>query len=378
MSMSQTLPFLYATGTYYEVGFSIGSTFAERINRFWNESEGVSKYDIPFHETSRGQEYFNAALKVCEMNFPQYIQEIKGMADGAKMPFDHLFMLNISKEVQNVLVKVPSVTKEKTGCSDVFLNRPTVKILGHNEDCDPKIKKYGYMVSVRILDEQGVRELESFTSYCYPGVLPGTAVSFNRYGMVFTIDGLYTDYIIETAPPRQFLNRSIIKAHSLDELIELIKNPGFGVAYGFAVNVVDITNPTDFWSIEVGPQANVSLFHVHTIAEEKDSSKPCHYYHINQYKHLNIQETAELKSSKFRTKRTEELPPPNSLHDVLCVLGDQENMEYPIYRTKRSTDKSATALTAIVDVNKNRIDFYTENPSREKAVPLFHLNILDV
>ncbi|KAH9523697.1 hypothetical protein Btru_040674 [Bulinus truncatus] len=300
------------------------------------------------------------------------------MADGAKMPFDYLFLLNISKEVRNVLVKVPNISKEKSGCSDVFINRPTCKILGHNEDCDPKIKKCGYMVSVRILDDQGIKELESFTAYCYPGVLPGTAVSFNRHGMLFTVNGLYADFVVETAPPRQFLNRSIIKARSFDEAIELIKNPGYGVAYGFAVNIVDINNPTDMWSVEVAPQAKVSLYHVQTVSEEKDSTKPCHYYHINNYKHLNVQEAPDLKSSMARTKRTEELPPPKNFRDVLNILGDQENMDYPIYRTKRSTDKSLTVITVVADVMKNRIYFYTENPSKEKIVPLFHLNILDI
>lgn len=48
-----------------------------------------------------------------------------------------------------------------------------------------------------------------------------------------------------------FLNRNIIKARSLDEAVELIENKGFGVAYGFTVNIADVRNPKDMWSIEV-------------------------------------------------------------------------------------------------------------------------------
>uniref|UniRef100_A0A2C9KS79 Peptidase C45 hydrolase domain-containing protein n=1 Tax=Biomphalaria glabrata TaxID=6526 RepID=A0A2C9KS79_BIOGL len=375
-NMSKSLLLLYTTGTYYEVGYSIGSTFSERINRYWNESESLIKCDLPFYETLRGQEYFNTALKVCEMNFPQYIQEIRGLADGAKMPFDHVFKLNLAKEVRHLSNNLPIAYKEKSGCSDVYLNTPTVKILGHNEDCDFEIEKYAYMVSVRIVDDQSGTELENFTSFCYPGELPGTTVAFNRHGMVFTANALYAEDTIETAPPRQFVNRSLMKARSIDEVIELIKNPGFGVAIGFSLNVVDIKNPTCMWSVEVGPHANVSLVHVLTIAEEKDPSKSGHYYHVNNYRHLEIEATPDYESSIARTKRIEELPPPSNKHEVKCLLGDQDNHEYPIYRTKCPPDILATALTAIVDVKKNRIDFYLDNPSRD-VLPLFYFNVLN-
>nr|KAI8754424.1 acyl-coenzyme A:6-aminopenicillanic-acid-acyltransferase 40 kDa form-like [Biomphalaria glabrata] len=348
------------------------------MSRFWSESENLIRCDLPFYETPRGQDYFNTALKVCEMNFPQYIQEIKGMADGAKMPFDRLFKLNISKEVRHLSKNFPFAYKERSGCTDIYLNTPTVKILAHNEDCDFKIDTYAYMVSVRIVDDQSGTELENFTSFCYPGELPGTAIAFNRHGLVFTGNALYAEHVIETATPRQFINRSLMKARSIDEVIELIKNPGFGVAIGFSLNVVDIKNPTCMWSVEVGPHANVSLVHVLTIAEEKDPSKSGHYYHVNNYRHLEIEEIPGFMSSIARSKRIEELPPPSTKHEVKCLLGDQDNQVYPMYRTKCPPDVLATALTAIVDVNKNRIDFYSENPSREKAVPLFHLNVYDL
>lgn len=34
MALGQALPVLYVAGTHYEVGYNIGSTFAERIKRY--------------------------------------------------------------------------------------------------------------------------------------------------------------------------------------------------------------------------------------------------------------------------------------------------------------------------------------------------------
>ncbi|XP_059151917.1 beta-alanyl-dopamine/carcinine hydrolase-like isoform X2 [Physella acuta] len=375
----QSLPVLYASGTHYQVGFTVGQTFASNIKRFLAESTGVQEIDIPFYNSDQGKNHFNSMLEICKTNFPQYVQEIQGMADGAGINFDDLFKLSLSKEVHNILAKEPAKAKvkEMAGCTDIFINKPTCKILGHNEDCDPKIKPYGYILSACILDDED-KEVENFTAYCYPGVLPGTAFSFNKHGMVFTVDGLYPNFIVPNAPPRMFLNRNIIKARSLDEAVELIENKGFGVAYGFTVNIADVRKPKEMWSIEISPQANASLYHIHKVSEQSDTQEPCHYIHINSFKHLTTPQVSKLRSSEARTKRTEELPAPENREDVLNMLGDEGNQDFPIYRTPRPTDLSITACTVVFDLLRNRADVYTDNPSKEKTSPLLHFSILDL
>ncbi|CAG5117501.1 unnamed protein product [Candidula unifasciata] len=378
MAGGQALPVLYVAGTHYEVGYKIGVTFAERIRSFWNESTYLHTIDIPFSKTSKGRAYFESTLEVCKNNFPDFVRELQGIADGAGMPFDNIFMLNISKEVQNVLsdnsLQQQNAT-ETAGCTDVIINSPTCKLIGHNEDCDPKIKPYGYIVSARILDAIG-KEVESFTAYCYPGFLAGTALSFNKSGMVFTVDGLYTDFVVHGASPRIFLNRSIIRARTFEEAVKLIKNNGYGVAYGFTVNIADVKSPRDIWSVEVCPQAKVSVIDIQTISEVADPDKNCHYIHCNNFLHLKTSEIPNLVSSVARQTRAEEFPAPKKQADVLAILGDETNQEYPIYRTVRPTDYSSTSFTGIVDILHNRVEIYVENPILEGVVPLIHFNIM--
>ncbi|BFY99623.1 hypothetical protein BsWGS_02663 [Bradybaena similaris] len=379
MAGGHALPVLYVVGTHYEVGYNIGITFAERIKSFWNESENIHRIDVPFSKTSAGKAYFESALEVCKKNFPQYVSELLGISDGAGMPFYNIFMLNISKEVQNVLADnslQQLKATETAGCTDVLINSSTCKIIGHNEDCDPAIKPYGYFVCATIVDEHR-NEVENFTAYCYPGFLAGTSISFNKYGMVFTVDGLYTDFIVHGAPSRIFLNRSIIKARTFEEAIELIKNKNYGVAYGFTVNIADVKSPTTMWSVEVCPQAEVSMIHVQTVSEVADPLKDCHYIHTNSFQHLKTSEVPNLTSSVARFKRAEEVPPPKSRDDVLAILGDETNEQYPIYRTVRPTDYSSTSFTGIADILRNRVDIYVENPSLESVLPLIHFSIMD-
>ncbi|BFY99625.1 hypothetical protein BsWGS_02665 [Bradybaena similaris] len=308
MALGQALPVLYVVGTHYEVGYNIGSTFAERIKSFWNESPDIQTIDVPFSKTPSGKAYFESALEVCKNNFPEYVRELQGISDGAGMPFDNIFMLNITKEIPNGLVdnslQLQNAT-ETAGCTDVLINSSTCKIIGHNEDCDPISKLYGYFVSATILDENR-KEVESFTAHCYPGFLAGTTLSFNKYGMVFTIDFLYNDFIVHGAPSRIFLNRTMIKARTFEEAIELIKNKNYGVSYGFTVNIADIKSPTTMWSVEVCPQAEVSAIHVQTVSEVADAHKNCHYIHTNTCQHLKTTELPYLNSSLARSKRAEE------------------------------------------------------------------------
>lgn len=62
--------------------------------------------------------------------------QIQGIADGAGLPFEDIFTLNISKEVHNVLSQDSlrqRKVKEVAGCTDIFVNTPACKIIGHNE-----------------------------------------------------------------------------------------------------------------------------------------------------------------------------------------------------------------------------------------------------
>ena len=211
---------LTTRGTFYDVGYNVGLNFSERIKLYFAESDNIQDKLLPFYDSRAGRDYYEQSLQVCQDCFPQYVREVRGTADGAGLSFEHVFMANVSKEVYNVLfskwkkgedvVEEPMTQskdrnvgshpssdtpfQENFGCSDVFINRPGYQYIVHNEDCDPMIKPYGYLLSAEI-EEDGLKE--QFTSFCYPGFLPGCAFSFNMHGLSMSIDGLYPDYIVK-------------------------------------------------------------------------------------------------------------------------------------------------------------------------------------
>jgi hypothetical protein len=48
--------------------------------------------------------------------------------------------------------------------------------------------------------------------------------------------------------------------------------------------------------------------------------------------------------------------------DVLSILGDQEDEQYPLYRTATAPDTEATFCTALFDLDARRLRIYTGHP----------------
>lgn len=288
---------LSTRGTFYDVGYNVGVSFSRQLQCFFAESKDIQNKLLPFYDSSFGRQYFEESLKVTQECFPRYIREVQGMSDGSGIPFAHLFMNNVSKEVYNVLLdplykekeslQKNKADKEKSidnfGCSDVFINRPDLKVIVHNEDCDPLMKPYGYLLSADIEDD-GVKE--EFSAFYYPGYLPGCAFGFNVHGLTISVDGLYPDKITRNSPGRIFLNRALLSAKNIQDACHILENEPFGTSFAFCANIS--TAEHEMYSIEVGPNKPKSDLHIYQIQEQSDVSKPCHYYHFNSYQHLPV------------------------------------------------------------------------------------------
>ncbi|KAK3580208.1 hypothetical protein CHS0354_017993 [Potamilus streckersoni] len=367
---SHILPLLFTRGTHYEVGYSIGSVFKDRIRKYFHSSSHVQSRLLRFYDTQWGRDIFAEYLVGGENCFPQYLTEIRGIADGCGMSFEHIFLLNISKEVYNVhLAEMEAkLLNHVHGCSTVFLNRPDIKILAHNEDCDPAIRPYGYLVNVNVI-EPGAKSgtvkcnEEHFFAFSYPGTLPGNAFGCNKHGLIFSINSLSAKNACLGSPTRYLINRALMSASSVDEVIRIARNHDYGSAYGYNINLASL-NKKEMWSIEVAPGKTECPLEVTNIDEQHDVNKPCHYFHFNHYQHLKgIEERSGLNSTFARAKRAEQIAPPRNVKEVKTILGDTQNSNYPIFRRPSTTDDATTVYTGVFDILQETVEVYAENPN---------------
>lgn len=72
-----------------------GRTFANLIQNLVKTSNLLERY-ISVYETIRGREVYEETLAAVRKDFPQYIKELEGTADGAKVPFYKVNILAIT------------------------------------------------------------------------------------------------------------------------------------------------------------------------------------------------------------------------------------------------------------------------------------------
>ncbi|OWF42295.1 uncharacterized protein LOC110461356 [Mizuhopecten yessoensis] len=369
-----SMPILHVRGNHYEVGYQTGTAFQNRIKLFYQRSQLVQEKLLPFYSQRRGREIAEVYLRGARDNFPHLIREIQGMADGVGMAFEDIFILNIANEVYNChFNEMQSWPPESDnlGCSDIMINTPEVKMIGHNEDCDPVSKTCGYIVSAQVIEDSTD---EKFTVFSYPGSLPGNTFAFNQHGMIFACNGLYPKTAILGATPRFFLNRSMMTATTVEHALQIGKNVGGGCAVGFNLNIGNWKHPCEMWGLEIGPGEKESKVHLHTFKEQgNNSDTPC-YMHTNNYKHLHVVEIDNLASSEARMKRILEFKAPSTGHEMKMILGDTKNDKYPIFRTPSATDSGETVVTALFDLKDRKVDVYMDNvkfaPSPFFSLPL--------
>jgi len=93
--------------------------------------------------------------------------------------------------------------------------------------------------------------------------------------------------ILRNAPGVKLVMRSLVRARDVPDVIRMAKNAPHGVAYGFTVNVS--TRDGQMTSVEVGPGKPEGKVHVYDVSHKgKKPQAPCHYYHFNAYKHLDV------------------------------------------------------------------------------------------
>ncbi|KAF2349520.1 hypothetical protein FHG87_019725 [Trinorchestia longiramus] len=84
------IPILYTSGTYYDVGYDVGRTFRGLIEDFLENFDFFQKSLLPAYATPQGKAAYESGLAVARKNFPQYVREIQGTADGARVEFHHV------------------------------------------------------------------------------------------------------------------------------------------------------------------------------------------------------------------------------------------------------------------------------------------------
>ncbi|XP_048236424.1 uncharacterized protein LOC124143258 [Haliotis rufescens] len=171
------------------------------------------------------------------------------------------------------------------------------------------------------------------------------------------------------AVPCGLVLRAAMAVRSQAELESLILSEGTGVGYGYNLNYGNTQDEVqtlvsyEVAPLENQPRAMVSKYTVGCEGVSNNTNTTGRYFHFNLYNHMDVEQMTSLMISSYhRQARVAQLPEVRFLDDILYVLGDTYDTDYPIYRTARPPDVFSTITTALFDLTYCNLYIYVDNP----------------
>ena len=205
-------------GSPYDIGLGLG--------RFGRDAVHQRLRPLPLWQSLAalaGSDVANAMQARVEADFPRIWEEIRGLADGLELPVEEVFLWNCRGD----FVRPQSVD----GCTTVFGRSAEGWLIAHNEDGLPSLD--GACGLLQATPENGM----AFTSFVYPGSIPGHTFAVNAAGLVSTVNNIRPTRI-PAGLPRQVLARAVLECANLDEAVSVLSSVGRAGAFHHALGQV--------------------------------------------------------------------------------------------------------------------------------------------
>lgn len=287
----------------------------------------------------RGTERLRALEAAARAVRPRYVRELEGIADGAGVAFETVFLWNCRGD----LPESGGGTRRggAAGCTTVAVPRWEGRsaLVAHNEDDEPALHGHCRIVDVRPDDGPG------FVSFYSPGLIPGHAFAVNRAGLVQTVNDVRPeDRAIGV--PRHLVCRAVLDCMELDDAVACIRDTCR--ASGFHHSLA-----------RAGDRRLLSVEAPASGCEVVEVGAP--RVHTNHLLHERFAHTPQAiaASSRSRQVRAEALIAGGALDqgDPLCVLGDVGGRLPIRRREKGSGDAGFTLATAVFRIAEGGVDY---------------------
>ena len=324
---TERLAFIRLSGSPYEVGLGLGRFGAAAVH-------GHLVRTPAWHRLMRLRDDPRVAgmQRAVQERFPRYWDEVRGLADGLGLAFDEVFAWNARGDIRALA---------PDGCTTVQIPG-TTNVIAHNEDGDPGFA--GRCALAHVASEGGIE----FTSFVYPGSIPGHTFAVNAAGLVQTINNVRA-LDGGAGLPRMVITRAVLDTGGLDAAVALVRSAeragGFHQTLGQA-------GDARLFSLEFTGTRFVAV----SIAAPS--------IHANHLVHEETGRASQIVtgSSGARQRRGAALIGGHRVGDpeeaALAVLWDTADPELPIHRLDPDDpDVENTMASAVFRIGPKRVDW---------------------
>ena len=326
---------LTAGGGAYAVGRALGAASASALRDVLPATE---RYRA-LMRTWRGTDRLRALEAAARAAWPRYVREIEGIADGAGVAFETVFLWNCRGDVPETgdRKRSPGATGATTVAVPSSGGYPAV--IAHNVDDDPEL--HGHCCIVEVLPD----DAPGFVTFYSPGLVLGHGFAVNRAGLVQTVNDVRSDdHAIGV--PRCLVCRAVLECEGLDDAVAGIRDTGRASGFHHSLaqagdrRLLSVEAPASGFSVaEVnGPRA-----------------------HANHLLHERFVDTPQVidPSSRSRQARADALVAGGAVDvgNPLLVLADV-GAGLPIRRREKDAgDPGFTLATAVFRISESGVDY---------------------
>jgi isopenicillin-N N-acyltransferase like protein len=329
------IPVIKASGSYHDIGIVIGRTMKDHIAAILAKARKDLPPNILWKDILHQSKLY---LTHSQAVYPQYIQELAGIADGADLPFEDLFAL-MCEELWDSHIWKFGTHRPLKGCTDlVARGRATMDgstLLAHTNDEQPGHENHLVILKIQAEDEP------EFLGVSYGGA--EISSGYNAAGIGITGNQVDSNDC-RPGVPRLLMVRAILAARRLGEALAVCTLPGRASNYN---NIISDTSGEVF-SME-GSASECEAIYI-----EEDILAHANHY-VSPPMRKFIADRHEIANSLVRHNRAMRLLRENygqiSPLKMMEFLTDHTN--YPASICMHGI-KSITAYSIIIQLNELR------------------------
>lgn len=344
----KTLPLVQVYGSHFQIGCQIGEACREQVcHSIENAHVLLSEAHEHLQLTWDGaQIQARKYIPFAEERYPQYVDELKGIAAGARVTFDDVAVVNGMEAVTMDalhLAKCTSmaVSQERTANGNV--------LAAHNEDWLPEDESDVFMIHARPDDEP------PFLAMTYGALLPN--IGLNAAGIAQCCDSVYPGDS-RIGIPRVVVSRAVLSARTPADAIRHMLVPHRAAGY----NHLLVHESGEMYNVEVSSRRFAVL-----------GATDGFIAHTNHYLDPQMQsietDSDELISTRVRYFRAMRLLKQTPLHTVKTLQTIQkDHINHPdsicnhAMTDENPLDREKTVTALLIDLTKRQIHASWGNP----------------
>lgn len=287
-------------------------------------------------------------IPFAQERYPEFVEEMEGMAEGAGVSADELSVVNAMEAVTTDALHL-------TKCTSLAVNGERTAnghvLLAHNEDWVPEDESDVYVIHAT------PRNAPVFLAMTYGGLLPN--IGMNTAGIAQSCDTVYpTDSRIGI--PRIFFSRAVLSARTPSEAIRHMVAPLRAAGY----NHLLAHESGELYNIEVSARQFAMLY-------SQDGMLAHTNHYLDPAMQLVEYEPDELIATRVRYSRTFHLVQKTRLHTLQSIQSIQrDHVNYPDsicnhdVNDSQPLDREKTITALIMDLTARQMHICWGNPCR--------------